>query len=195
VAMRRALVEQTLIVANRMAQACIALLVLCLCSGASGEVSAGVRPIPWPSFIMSVGCYISWEVSGAWKPPWSFQSWQSIKVMSTLREILKSVIDVPQLSGFDALETLQLNNQWSHDKLSGSIDVLVTVKSLKVLWLQSNAFMGQISYFSGLQLVEFNMRDNLLTGPVPTSLTEMGDHKEVFHSLQELFPLRLIIVY
>jgi hypothetical protein len=84
-----------LFVANRVVQACIASLVLRLHSGASGEVSARVRPIPWPSFIMSVGCYIGWEVSGAWKPLWSFQSWQSIKVMSALCEILKSVIDVP----------------------------------------------------------------------------------------------------
>jgi hypothetical protein len=95
VAMRRAFREHTLIVANRVVQACIASLVLRLHSGASGEVSARVRPIPWPSFIMSVGCYIGWEVSGAWKPLWSFQSWQSIKVMSALCEILKSVIDVP----------------------------------------------------------------------------------------------------
>jgi hypothetical protein len=89
---------------------------------------------------------------------------------------------------FNALETLQLNNQGSRDKLSRRIYVLVTVKSLKVLWLQSNAFTGQILDFSGLELVEFNVMDNLPTGPVPTSLTEMGDHKEVFRSLQEFFP-------
>jgi Leucine-rich repeat (LRR) protein len=47
------------------------------------------------------------------------------------------------------------------------------VKSLKVLWLQSNAFTGQIPDSSGLKLVESNVRDNLLTGPVPTSFTEI----------------------
>jgi hypothetical protein len=113
VAMRSALVEQTLMVANCVAQACIASLMLRLRLGASGEVSAWIRPIPWPFLIMSVGCYISWEVSEAWKPPWSFQSWQSIKVMSALREILKFAIDVPNmLKKFSSPSTFCTSNNW-----------------------------------------------------------------------------------
>lgn len=77
------------------------------------------------------------------------------------------------LSRFGALETLQLNNQKSGSKLSGPIDVLATVKSLQHLFLQSNAFTGQIPDFSHLQLVEFDVRDNQLTGLVPDSLTKI----------------------
>jgi Leucine-rich repeat (LRR) protein len=78
-----------------------------------------------------------------------------------------------QVSRFDSLETLQLNNQGGPQKLSGPIYVLTMVKSLKVLWLNSNAFTGQIPDFSDLQLVEFNVRDNHLTGSVPASLMKI----------------------
>ncbi|TVU25588.1 hypothetical protein EJB05_28090 [Eragrostis curvula] len=77
-----------------------------------------------------------------------------------------------ELSGMDALENLQLNGQQTL-KLSGPLDVLASVKSLKVVWLQSNAFTGQIPDFSGLQLVDFDVRDNQLTGLVPVSLTQI----------------------
>lgn len=74
------------------------------------------------------------------------------------------------LAGLSALETLQLNNQKSDAKLSGPIDVLASVKSLRVLWIQSNAFTGPIPDFSNSQLETFNVRDNMLTGVVPASL-------------------------
>ncbi|GJN40166.1 hypothetical protein PR202_gb29344 [Eleusine coracana subsp. coracana] len=90
-----------------------------------------------------------------------------------------------ELSGFDALETLQLNNQNS-EKLSGPIDVLTTVKSLKVMRLQSNAFTGPIPDFSDLQLKEFNLRDNHLTGVVPASLTRIATLTSVYLSNNNL---------
>ncbi|GJN04346.1 hypothetical protein PR202_ga21889 [Eleusine coracana subsp. coracana] len=90
-----------------------------------------------------------------------------------------------ELSRFEALETLQLNNQNS-EKLSGPIDFLTTVKSLKVLRLQSNAFTGPIPDFSGLQLEEFNLRDNHLTGVVPASLTRIATLKSVYLSNNNL---------
>jgi WD40 repeat protein len=52
------------------------------CTGAAFSVAANllgvcihaqVCPIPWPSFIMSVGSSVSWNVSWVWKPPWSLQ--------------------------------------------------------------------------------------------------------------------------
>jgi hypothetical protein len=33
-------------------------------------LTAQVRPIPWPSFIMNVNYSTSWNVSWGWKPPW-----------------------------------------------------------------------------------------------------------------------------
>jgi hypothetical protein len=42
-------------------------------------LTAQVRPIPWPSFIMNVNYSTSWNVSWGWKPPWLLQPWQSIR--------------------------------------------------------------------------------------------------------------------
>uniref|UniRef100_K3ZND2 non-specific serine/threonine protein kinase n=1 Tax=Setaria italica TaxID=4555 RepID=K3ZND2_SETIT len=75
------------------------------------------------------------------------------------------------LEGLGSLESLQLNNQKSGEKLSGPIDVVAKLPSLKTLWLQSNSFTGPIPEFSpDSQLVDFNVRDNSLTGVVPPSL-------------------------
>ncbi|CAM0148361.1 unnamed protein product [Urochloa decumbens] len=75
------------------------------------------------------------------------------------------------LEGLGSLESLELNNQQSKDKLSGPIDVVAKLVSLKTLWLQSNLFTGPIPEFSpDSQLVDFNVRDNHLTGLVPASL-------------------------
>jgi hypothetical protein len=49
-------------------------------------IRAQVRPIPWPSFIMSVGSSVRWNVSWTWKPPWSLQLRQSISsILATFR--------------------------------------------------------------------------------------------------------------
>ncbi|KAL6659781.1 hypothetical protein ACP70R_002610 [Stipagrostis hirtigluma subsp. patula] len=74
------------------------------------------------------------------------------------------------LAGLSSLQTLQLNNQKSDAQLSGPIDVLASLKSLETLWIQSNAFSGPIPDFSNSPLVQFNVRDNRLTGVVPASL-------------------------
>ncbi|CAO2146326.1 unnamed protein product [Urochloa humidicola] len=75
------------------------------------------------------------------------------------------------LEGLGSLESLELNNQKSKDKLSGPIDVVAKLLSLKTLWLQSNLFTGPIPEFSpDSQLMDFNVRDNHLTGLVPASL-------------------------
>ncbi|KAL6875577.1 hypothetical protein ACP4OV_013090 [Aristida adscensionis] len=74
------------------------------------------------------------------------------------------------LAGLSVLGTLRLNNQMSKEKLSGPIDVLASLKSLRELWIQSNAFTGPIPDFSNTTLEQFNVRDNRLTGVVPASL-------------------------
>jgi Leucine-rich repeat (LRR) protein len=75
------------------------------------------------------------------------------------------------LEGLGLLESLQLNNQKSREKLSGRIDVVAKLPSLKTLWLQSNSFTGPIPEFSpDSLLVDFSVRDNSLTGVVPPSL-------------------------
>ncbi|KAG0529723.1 hypothetical protein BDA96_05G122400 [Sorghum bicolor] len=75
------------------------------------------------------------------------------------------------LEALGALETLQLNNQRSAGKLSGPIDVVAKLPSLKTVFLQSNSFTGPIPEFDpNSQLETFNVRDNSLTGPVPPSL-------------------------
>uniref|UniRef100_J3N842 Protein kinase domain-containing protein n=2 Tax=Oryza brachyantha TaxID=4533 RepID=J3N842_ORYBR len=86
--------------------------------------------------------------------------------------------DLPAaLSALIAMESLQLNNQKSDDKLSGPIDVIAAMKSLKLLWIQSNRFTGPIPDLSGSQLESFNVRDNMLTGVVPASLTGLATLK------------------
>ncbi|PUZ44726.1 hypothetical protein GQ55_8G139700 [Panicum hallii var. hallii] len=84
------------------------------------------------------------------------------------------------LEGLDSLESLQLNNQNSDDKLSGRIDVVAKLPSLKTLWLHSNKFTGPIPDFSpDSQLVDFNVRDNSLTGVVPPSLIGIASLQNV----------------
>ncbi|KAG8089778.1 hypothetical protein GUJ93_ZPchr0011g27997 [Zizania palustris] len=83
------------------------------------------------------------------------------------------------LSELIAIESLQLNNQRSERKLSGPIDVIASLKSLKLLWIQSNEFTGPIPDLSDLQLESFNVRDNMLTGVVPASLTKLASLKNV----------------
>ncbi|KAG8090788.1 hypothetical protein GUJ93_ZPchr0011g27338 [Zizania palustris] len=83
------------------------------------------------------------------------------------------------LSELIAIEILQLNNQMSERKLSGQIAVIASMKSLKLLWIQSNEFTGPIPDLSDLQLESFNVRDNMLTGVVPASLTRLASLKNV----------------
>ncbi|XP_066339926.1 receptor-like kinase TMK4 [Miscanthus floridulus] len=84
------------------------------------------------------------------------------------------------LEALGALETLQLNNQRSAGKLSGPIDVVVKLPSLKTLFLQSNSFTGPIPEFDpNSQLETFNVRDNSLTGLVPPSLIGIATLQDV----------------
>jgi len=83
------------------------------------------------------------------------------------------------LSG-SSIENLWVNNQNGNNKLNGTLSVLQNMTSLKVIWVQSNAFTGPIPDFSNHdQLSEVSFRDNQLTGVVPQSLISLQSLKAV----------------
>ncbi|RVW69932.1 Receptor protein kinase TMK1 [Vitis vinifera] len=83
------------------------------------------------------------------------------------------------LSG-SLIESLWVNGQMSEEKLSGTIDVIQNMTSLKEVWLHSNAFSGPLPDFSGLKdLQSLSLRDNLFTGVVPVSLVNLGSLEAV----------------
>ncbi|KAF5737903.1 receptor protein kinase TMK1 [Tripterygium wilfordii] len=78
------------------------------------------------------------------------------------------------------INSLWLNGQTSAGKLSGGIDVLQNMTSLKEVWLHSNGFTGPLPDFSGLKDMEsLSLRDNSFTGPVPISLVNIKSLKVV----------------
>ncbi|KAF8652948.1 hypothetical protein HU200_062378 [Digitaria exilis] len=83
------------------------------------------------------------------------------------------------LAELSSLEILGLDNQMSDVKLSGNLDVLGSLKSLKELWIQSNLFSGQIPDFNNSQLQVLNLTDNMLTGLVPSSLIDLESLQSV----------------
>ncbi|RAL48059.1 hypothetical protein DM860_017850 [Cuscuta australis] len=80
----------------------------------------------------------------------------------------------PSLSTATSMKTLLLNNQGTGYSLGGGLDVLMTMIDLTQVWLQGNAFSGQLpADFSLLtSLQDFRVDDNLLTGPVPDTLSK-----------------------
>ncbi|KAF2295517.1 hypothetical protein GH714_033144 [Hevea brasiliensis] len=72
------------------------------------------------------------------------------------------------------IQSLWLNGQMSEAKLTGTIDVIQNMTSLKEVWLHSNEFTGPLPDFSGLKdLQVLSIRDNSFTGPVPLSLMNL----------------------
>ncbi|KAF8010125.1 hypothetical protein BT93_J0934 [Corymbia citriodora subsp. variegata] len=85
----------------------------------------------------------------------------------------------PSFSG-SQIQSLWLNGRAGSGKLSGRIDVIANMTSLKEVWLHSNSFTGPLPDFSGLQdLQTLSLRDNLFTGPVPSSLTGLQSLQSV----------------
>ncbi|CAN4118776.1 unnamed protein product [Withania somnifera] len=72
------------------------------------------------------------------------------------------------------LKILWLNDQ-SGDDMSGSIDVVSTMRSLTSLWLHGNHFSGKIPKEIGnlTYLQDFNVNSNDLVGLIPESLANM----------------------
>ncbi|CAA7025590.1 unnamed protein product [Microthlaspi erraticum] len=79
------------------------------------------------------------------------------------------------LSG-SQIQSLWLNGQ----KLTGSINVLQNMTSLREVWLHSNGFSGSLPDFSSLKSLEsLSLRDNSFTGLVPDSLMSLESLKVV----------------
>lgn len=78
------------------------------------------------------------------------------------------------------IESLWVNGQKSGSKLTGSVNVLQNMTSLKEVWLHSNAFSGPLPDFSVLVNLEtFSARDNSFTGVVPLSLVNLDSLKVI----------------
>eukprot|EP00252_Welwitschia_mirabilis_P018242 TRINITY_DN4053_c0_g2_i2.p1 TRINITY_DN4053_c0_g2~~TRINITY_DN4053_c0_g2_i2.p1 ORF type:complete len:932 (+),score=124.69 TRINITY_DN4053_c0_g2_i2:87-2882(+) len=71
------------------------------------------------------------------------------------------------------LVLFQMNNQGGA-QLSGPIDVVSTMLSLKILWMHGNKFNGTIPSALGdcTNLQELKLNNNELVGPIPTTLSK-----------------------
>ncbi|KAK2399647.1 receptor protein kinase TMK1 [Trifolium repens] len=83
------------------------------------------------------------------------------------------------LSG-SSIQTLWVNGQKSNNQLNGTLSVLQNMTSLQQIWVHGNSFTGTIPDFSNHdQLFDVSLRDNKLTGVVPSSLTKLESLKIV----------------
>ncbi|CAJ2675998.1 unnamed protein product [Trifolium pratense] len=81
---------------------------------------------------------------------------------------------LPASLSSSSIEFLLVNGQNSNNKLTGTLDVLQNMTSLKKIWVNDNSFTGPIPDVSRLdQLSDINLRDNQLTGVVPPSLVNL----------------------
>ncbi|KAJ0987274.1 hypothetical protein J5N97_005630 [Dioscorea zingiberensis] len=81
---------------------------------------------------------------------------------------------IPASFASSPIRSLWLNNQQGTLRLSGGIDLVQNMTSMVQLWLQSNSFSGPIPDLSSLvSLEDLQLRDNRLTGTVPSSLTSL----------------------
>jgi hypothetical protein len=87
---------------------------------------------------------------------------------------------LPKSLAHSQIESFWVNGQRSEGKLSGTIDVVQNMTSLKEVWLHSNEFSGPLPDISGLKdLQSLSLRDNGFTGPVPISLVNLKSLKIV----------------
>ncbi|VVA92447.1 unnamed protein product [Arabis nemorensis] len=88
--------------------------------------------------------------------------------------------ELPMSLSESPVQVLLLNGQKGVEKLNGSISVVQKMTALTEVSLQGNGFSGPIPDFSGLvSLKSFNVRENQLTGIVPSSLTELESLSDV----------------
>eukprot|EP00268_Persea_americana_P024046 TRINITY_DN23530_c0_g2_i1.p1 TRINITY_DN23530_c0_g2~~TRINITY_DN23530_c0_g2_i1.p1 ORF type:complete len:951 (-),score=191.45 TRINITY_DN23530_c0_g2_i1:349-3201(-) len=80
--------------------------------------------------------------------------------------------NIPASYAGSQLQTLWLNNQ-DGDKLSGPIDVIASMTSMRSLWLHGNRFTGTIpaSIVDCTSLTDLRLDDNQLVGSIPANLT------------------------
>lgn len=95
--------------------------------------------------------------------------------LSTLELAYNSLTGpIPSSFNGSGLQTFQLNNQ-AAPSLSGPIDVVGSMQSLKQLWLHGNNFNGTIPPSLGdcVSLTEIKLNGNELVGPIPSNLTNL----------------------
>ncbi|KAG7032588.1 Receptor protein kinase TMK1, partial [Cucurbita argyrosperma subsp. argyrosperma] len=81
---------------------------------------------------------------------------------------------LPASFASSSIQSLWLNGQQSSSKLNGSIAILQNMTNLLEIWLNMNQFSGPLPDFSNLQgLQNLSLRDNQLTGIVPSSLINL----------------------
>ncbi|KAL4018654.1 hypothetical protein IC575_022261 [Cucumis melo] len=82
--------------------------------------------------------------------------------------------ELPASLAGSSIQSLWLNGQQSSSKLNGSIAILQNMTNLQEVWLHLNQFSGPLPDFSNLQgLAKLSLRDNQLTGIVPSSLVNL----------------------
>lgn len=81
---------------------------------------------------------------------------------------------IPLSFNVSGVQIFQLNNQ-AAPSLSGPIDVVGKMQSLKQLWLHGNNFSGTIPPSLGdcVSLTDIKLNGNELVGPIPTNLTNL----------------------
>ncbi|GMH08051.1 hypothetical protein Nepgr_009891 [Nepenthes gracilis] len=85
---------------------------------------------------------------------------------------------LPSSLGMSEIQNLWLNNQATG--LSGRLDLLATMIQISQVWLHANAFTGPIPDLSNCtSLFDLQLRDNQLTGPVPTSVMSLSNLRNI----------------
>lgn len=81
---------------------------------------------------------------------------------------------IPLTFDKSGMQIFQLNNQ-ATPSLSGPIDVVGTMQSLRQLWLHGNKFDGTIPSSLGdcVSLTDIRLNGNELVGPIPSNLTTL----------------------
>ncbi|KAJ7542449.1 hypothetical protein O6H91_10G107200 [Diphasiastrum complanatum] len=82
--------------------------------------------------------------------------------------------EIPLSFSSSNLVQFQANNQQG-PVLTGPLDVVGSMQSLQVLWLQVNMFTGSIpaGMVNAISLKDFRLNDNRIVGPIPPGLTSL----------------------
>ncbi|GAU20373.1 hypothetical protein TSUD_11910 [Trifolium subterraneum] len=101
-------------------------------------------------------------------------------IEGSLPEELSKLSNLPNSLSGSSIQKLWVNGQMGNNQLNGTLSVLQNMTSLLQIWVHGNSFTGPIPDFSNLgQLYDVSLRDNHLTGVVPSSLTSLQSLKVV----------------
>ncbi|VYS47119.1 unnamed protein product [Arabidopsis thaliana] len=123
----------------------------------------------------AVNCNLSGKI-----PDYLFEG-KDFSSLTTLKLSYNSLVgEFPMNFSDSRVQVLMLNGQKGREKLHGSISFLQKMTSLTNVTLQGNSFSGPLPDFSGLvSLKSFNVRENQLSGLVPSSLFELQSLSDV----------------